>query len=187
MISVVIPTIPPRAAVLARALTSVEAQSLPPTRVVIETDREKQGAAVIRNRAIAKVDTEFVAFLDDDDEFYPDHLRLLARFARLSKVDVVYSGYDCVGGDDPVNCFGIPFDGSLLLHRNFVPVTTLCRTEAVRAAGGFHPHPDENGDPCEDWGLWLAMHAAGYRFGHLPVKTWRWHLGNTTKGRPDNW
>lgn len=83
--------------------------------------------------------------------------------------------------------FGIPFDGSLLRRRNFIPVTVLARTAMVREAGGFQPHPDENGDPCEDWGLWLAMHAAGCRFGHLPVRTWRWTLGDTTKGRPDRW
>jgi hypothetical protein len=64
----------------------------------------------------------------------------------------------------------------------------LERTEAVRAAGGFQAHPDENGDPCEDWGLWLAMHAQGAKFGHLPVKTWLWNNdADSTRGRPDRW
>jgi glycosyltransferase involved in cell wall biosynthesis len=186
-ITVLIPTIAPRAALLERALASVYAQTLPPYDVLVECDTERTGAAATRNRMLERVETDWVALLDDDDELYPDHLKRLARYARLSNVDVVYPGYDCVGGDDPVNCFGIPFDPDLLRARNFIPVTALARTELVREAGGFQPHPDVNGDPCEDWGLWLAMLDLGAKFGHLPVRTWRWHLGDTTKGRADRW
>jgi glycosyltransferase involved in cell wall biosynthesis len=188
VITVVIPTIAPRVQLLDRALRSVEAQKLRPDTVIVIADGERAGAAAVRNRALAEVRTEHVAFLDDDDVWYPDHLLKLARYARLSGVDVAYPAYDCEGGDDPVNCFGIPFDASLLRRRNFIPVTVLAKTELVRDAGGFQERPDENGDPCEDWGLWLAMLDGGAKFGHLPVKTWRWTLGDTTtKGRPDRW
>jgi hypothetical protein len=64
----------------------------------------------------------------------------------------------------------------------------LARTDAVRAAGGFQAHPDEHGDPCEDWGLWLAMHRLGASFYHLPQKTWQWNLApGSTRGRADRW
>jgi glycosyltransferase involved in cell wall biosynthesis len=184
MISVIVPTIPGREQQLERALASVRAQTLQPARVIVERDDLREGAAVIRNRALQWVSTEYVAFCDDDDELYPDHLKKLGRFATLSEVDVAYPGYDCA--DDPVNCHGIPFDPLLLRARNFIPVTVLARTEKVRAAGGFQPHPDANGDPCEDWGLWLAMLDLGAKFGHLPVRTWRWNYSpDTTKGRAD--
>jgi glycosyltransferase involved in cell wall biosynthesis len=181
-ITVVIPTIPGREQELLRALASVQAQTLQPDTVVVELDADRDGAAVTRNRALDRVATEWVAFLDDDDEFYPDHLKRLARYTLLSGVDVAYPGYDC--DDDPVNCFGIPFDPVLLRRRNYIPVTVLARTELVGEAGGFQPHPDDNGDPCEDWGLWLSMLDLGAKFGHLPVKTWRWNLGGT-RGRAD--
>lgn len=185
--TLVIPTIPSRARLLDRALASVRAQALPPTTVIVEPDLTRQGAAATRNRALERVDTEYVAFLGDD-ELLPDHLKLLARYARLTGADVAYPGYEVVGGEDPVNCFGLPFDVGLLRRRNYIPVTVLARTAAVRAAGGFQPHPDEHGDPCEDWGLWLALADRGAKFGHLPVRTWRWHINdNTTKGRPDRW
>lgn len=186
-ITVVIPTITPRTALLERALASVDAQTLAPVDVLVECDVDRIGAAATRNRATERVETDWVAFVDDDDELYPDHLLRLARHARLSGVDVAYPGYDCAGGPDPVGCFGIPFDPVLLRRRNYIPVTALARTELVRAAGGFQPRPDEHGDPCEDWGLWLALLDRGATFGHLAVKTWRWHLGDTTKGRPDRW
>lgn len=187
-ITVVIPTIPTRQPLLERALASVRAQTLPAVGLVVALDLDREGAAATRNRALERVTTDWVAFVDDDDELYPEHLKLLARFVQLSKVDVAYPGYDCDTDVDPVGMFGVPFDPLLLERANYVPVTVLARTEAVRAAGGFQPHPDANGDPCEDWGLWLAMSKAGARFGHLPVKTWRWHnAGESTRGRPDRW
>lgn len=186
-ITVLIPTIPPRRTQFERAVASVQAQTLPPTTVWAEIDADRTGAAATRNRLLEQVRTEWTAFLDDDDELLPDHLKLCARYATLSGVDVVYPAYEVVGGEDPVNCFGIPFDAGLLKRRNFIPVTVLARTELVLAAGGFQERTDENGDPCEDWGLWLAMLARGAKFGHLPQRTWRWHLGDTTRGRPDRW
>jgi glycosyltransferase involved in cell wall biosynthesis len=171
-----------------RAVASVYAQTLPPAGgLAVALDVDREGAAATRNRALELVETEWVAFVDSDDELLPDHLKLCARYATLSGVDVVYPGYDVAGGDDPVNCFGLPFDAGLLRRRNFIPVTTLCRTELVRDAGGFQERTDEHGDPCEDWGLWLSMLDNGATFGHLPQRTWRWHLGNTTRGRPDRW
>jgi hypothetical protein len=171
VITVVVATIPPRQVQLARALASVKGQTFPPTGLVVAVDHQREGAAATRNRALKRVDTPWVAFLDDD-EMYPDHLKLLARYARLTGADVVYPGYDC-DGDDPVGMF---------------PVTVLARTSKVRDAGGFQPCPDDNGDPCEDWGLWLAMHGNGAKFAHLPVKTWRWHNADeSTRGRPDRW
>jgi glycosyltransferase involved in cell wall biosynthesis len=176
-ITVLIPTIPPRRAEFDRAIASVQAQTLPPAMVWCEIDKDRTGAAATRNRLLKQVRTEYVAFLDDDDEFLPDHLKLCARYMSLSGVDVVYPGYEVAGGEDPVNCFGLPFDAGLLRRRNFIPVTTLCRTELVRDAGGFQELTDEHGDPCEDWGLWLSMLDNGATFGHLPQRTWRWHLG----------
>lgn len=188
MITVVIASIPSRLALLDRALTSVEQQSLKATDVIVQVDVNREGAAAARNRALEAVDTEWVAFLDDDDELLPDHLKLCGRAARLTGADVVYPGYECAGGEDPVGCFGIPFDGDLLQRRNFIPVTVVARTGAVRAAGGFQERPDEHGDPCEDWGLWLAMHANGATFCHLPRRTWRWNLApGSTRGRADRW
>jgi len=175
-VTVVIPTIPSRTDLLARAMASVEAQTLRAHCVIIAPDMTGEGAAATRNRALKQVSTPLVAFLDDDDELYPHHLDRCVWYADARGADVVYPGYDVVGGVDPVDLFAHPFDAALLQQRNFIPVTTVCRTEAVRAAGGFQPHPDEFGDPCEDWGLWLAMSGRGADIAHLAEKTWRWHL-----------
>ena len=175
-ITVVIPTLPERGEQLRIALDSVKAQSRQPQAVHVVVDDDREGAAVTRNRALEYVDTDWAAFLDDDDEFKPHHLRALARHAYLSEADVVYPYFDAVGGVDRIDCFGVEFDPVLLRRRNFIPVTVLARTELIRAVGGFEDHPDADGKPCEDWGLWLKLLDAGARFSHLPQRTWIWHL-----------
>src|SRR6185369_13856147 len=153
-ITVVIPTHPGREALLDRAVASVQAQSLAAI-VEIEFDRVRTGAAATRNRALDRVATDWVAFLDSDDEFKPNHLRACARNAALTGADLVYPWFDC-DGEDKIGMFGVPFDRVGLRRGNYIPVTVLVRTELVRKVGGFQEHPDDNGDPCEDWGLWLA-------------------------------
>ncbi len=175
-VTLVIPTIASRLELLHRALVSVEAQTYRAASVIVEPDLDGLGAALTRNRALERVKTPLVAFLDDDDELYPEHLQRCVWYACARGADLVYPGYDVEGGVDEVNMFGVVFDPALLRQRNFIPVTVVARTEAVRAAGGFQPHPDSNGKPCEDWGLWLAMAEQGCDIAHLAEKTWRWHV-----------
>lgn len=175
MITVIIPTLPEREEQRQRAVGSVHAQ-LSPARIRLEFDKDREGAAVTRNRALEYVDTEWLAFLDDDDELKPHHLRALARHAYLSEADVVYPYFDVTGGEDRIDCFGVEFDPVLIRRRNFIPVTVLARTELVQRVGGFVDHPDADGKPCEDWGLWLKLLDAGAVFSHLPQRTWIWHL-----------
>ena len=128
------------------------------------------------------VTTDWVAFLDSDDELKPNHLRACARHATLTGADVMYPWFD---GYDPMGMFGVPFDPELLRRRNYIPVTVLARTAMVKAVGGFADHPDEHGDPCEDWGLWLKLLDLGAKFSHLPQRTWIWHPGGTRGRAPD--
>jgi Glycosyltransferases involved in cell wall biogenesis len=181
-VTVAIPTIPGREKSLEIAIGSAVNQTLVPAAVHVVVDIDRDGAAVARNRALGFVETDWVAFLDDDDEFKPNHLRACLRHAGLTGADVVYPGYDTIG-DDPLGCFGMPFNADLLRVGNYIPVTTLCRTELVRKVGGFQPHPDFRGDPCEDWGLWLALLDAGATFSHLPLRTWIWRTTGGTRGR----
>lgn len=184
MITVAIPTIPGREALLERATMSVLTQTIP-CKIKIWEDNAREGAATTRNKMLAEIDTEWTAWLDDDDALKPNHLRACARNAYLTDADVVYPGYDVVGGDDIVGCFGLGFDAARLRRHNYIPVTTLTKTELIRDVGGFQAHPDENGDPCEDWGLWLALLEAGATFSHLPQRTWIWTVNGGTRGRGD--
>ena len=189
-VTVVVPHIASRADMLTRAWGSVRAQTRLPAMIHVEVDRDRAGPGVTRNRALAKVTTEYVAFLDDDDEFLPAHLELLRNCAALTGADVVYPWFNVIGGADPLGRFGLPFDAAHLRGANYVPVTVLARIKAIRAVNGFEPPPTYGGagPTCEDWGLWLKLADAGAKVVHLPERTWNWHHhGRNTGGRTDLW
>lgn len=203
-VTVAIPTIPTRRkAMLTRAVASATAQILPPVALSIAVDTLHAGAAATRNRALAAVRTEWVAFLDDDDELLPEHIRDCLRHAETTGADLIYPWFHVIGGTDPllapwdgqmVNPFGREFGPEqaefTLTTNNFIPVTVLVRTELARAVGGYPlPGTDEWDLPhAEDWGFHQRLLRAGATFAHLPQRTWKWfHHGANTSGRGDRW
>lgn len=194
-VTVCIPTIGGRDALLQRALTSVIEQTEPArnVKIAVERDHVGQGAAATRNAAWRRATTTWVAFLDDDDELLPHHLEHLLDVAEWEGADLVYPWHRIVGpyGEtkpDLLGGQGDPFNPARLDECNFIPVTVLVRREVLEAVGGFPqpgtpewPHQD-----CEDWGCWLRLRDAGAKFVHTPTVTWRWfHHGRNTSGRAD--
>lgn len=188
-VTVVIPTHPARVrnGMIKRAVGSVFEQTRPAAGLIVEVDTAKQGACETRNKGLAKVTTEWVAFLDSDDMFYPQHLQRLTETAEETGADLVYPWFDLrdsqghdINRMDPLAAFGKPFDGKRLLIGNYIPVTVLARTEMVKSVGGFEVRDPNN--PCEDWGCWLRLYGADAVFHHLPERTWvwNWHGLNTS-------
>lgn len=184
MIDVVIPAHPARErnGMLARAVASVEAQTVPAHPIVV-MDTDGAGSATTRTRGLAEVRSPWVAFLDSDDELDPDHLKWCASYLYGSGADVAYPWFHVEGYPDPWPWrFGRPFHAGELRRSNYIPVTVVARTAVVRAAGGFRA--DLTIAPpaqCDEWGLWLRMLDQGATFVHVPVRTWTWrrHRGNT--------
>jgi glycosyltransferase involved in cell wall biosynthesis len=188
-VTVVIPTIPPRSHLLQRAVASVHDQMVQPKMTVIEYDKNHEGAAVTRNRGLERVETEFVAFLDDDDELLPNHLELCLDEIERTGADLVYPWFITNDMTDPLpGAYGRPFSEKILRAGNYIPVTVVARTESVRRAGGFINMPNDFGACWEDWGCWLRMVDAGARFVHLPERTWVWNRHeDSTRGDPTRW
>lgn len=194
-VTVIIPHIPPRVDELARALRSVAKQTHPARNIIVAVDLFRDGSAITRNRPLlGRLDTTWVAFLDDDDEWMPNHLEVLTREALDSNAQVIYSG--CVVLDrngfqvprrEEWGRFGLPFDADLLRQKSYLPVTSLVRAELAHKAlfGPPASHPDSDYD---DWGFYLRLLDLGARFHHVPEITWVWHHhGKNSSGRPDRW
>lgn len=209
-IGVAIPSIPPREAYLRRALASVHAQTRQADQIEVEVDRRGYGAPATRNAAWRRLTTDWVAFLDDDDELHPHHLEHLLDVAIAHEADLVYPWHDIIDAwgqpkGDVLQGRGQPFRPDLLFGRpvsevvdpddfsangpdaqNFVPITVLVRRELLEAVDGFPTPPP--GEACEDWRCWRRMVHAGAKFVHTPEVTWIWHHhGANTQGEAFRW
>ena len=172
-VTVITATILGREPLLVRAAASVAAQTVPCDWLVC-VDESGRGAAWARNTAATLAETEWLAFLDDDDELLPEHLSWLLQGS--GDADVVYSLPDPSGKTPPVG----PYDPQRLRAGNYIPVTALVRRTMFEEVGGF---PDVY---AEDWALWLALTDAGARFRFVPVATWVYHRteGSKQQQRP---
>lgn len=190
-ISVAIPSIPPRVVLLNDAVQSAVMQTLPPVAISVALDTERQGAPATRDRALRAVTSEWVAFLDDDDWFYENHLEVLAQAAEDTGADYVYSYYvvhDSLGratNTDPLRHFGKAFDPE---HPHQTTITTLVRTELAQQVGFRQPPKGALIDGFrygEDFQFTVECIQAGAKVVHVAQKTWAWrHWGGNTSGRP---
>lgn len=185
-VTLVIPTIPPRRNLLQRALVSTFTQTVPFTDVIIAVDHKHEGAAATRSRGLASVHTEWVAFLDDDDELRPEHLATLTA-AMVSGADLYYPWFDVIGGGDPFPMFeGKEFDP---LMPNMFPITVIARTALLNEAGGFTKTTVATSTvEGEDWEMWKRVIGLGGRIEHVPARTWWWyHDTGNTSGKGSQW
>ena len=204
-VAVVIPTIPGREAMLERALASVRAQRRRPDQVVVERDSLRTGADQARNRALQRVTTDVVAWIDDDDLIKPNHLMACMRVMEQSREqpDLVYPAPVVRGGTDPtavsvqgqwVSPWGVRFGAEQEAHLrrfgSFIPMTHLVRTERVRAIGGFRPGREVMTEGVgrryrgEDEDYLVRLLDNGATFEHLDARTWIWNVhGAHTAGK----
>lgn len=190
-VAVIMPHIPTRPNALVKAVKSAATQTIKPRDIIIATDLEREGAATTRNRALACAKTTWVAFLDDDDLWLPNHLEVLLEGARVSNADVVYAGCQVLDMNGKVmprreewGRFGLPFSAERLREKSYLPVTSLVRTELAQRAW-FEAPP---GSLYDDWGFYLRLLDLGATFYHVPEITWLWfHHGKNTSGQPDRW
>lgn len=145
------------------------------------------GQSSARNFGVSKCSSDLLAFLDQDDWWYPLHLSVLERTAKKKhngKFGWVYSDLDeydlkgnlvcrkfigTMGGEHPKrtlhNCLG---------QDMFVlPSASLISREAFEQVGGF----DENLSGYEDDDLFLKIYRAGYVnvFVNNSLSGWRIH------------
>lgn len=142
----------------------------------------------VRNRAknlnlgIAAARGAYLAFLDQDDIYDPEHLALLlAELQANSQADLAYAGCRVVacrrdGADihigEQVAEMNRPHDAGRLLIGNTIPNHALL----YRAAILRHFRFDEALEAYEDWELLARLDLAGYQFAHVDEITCEYRL-----------
>lgn len=197
LVTVVVPTIAPRAGLLTEALASIKAQTFTRYRVIVQEDAEHRGAPATRHAGLMRVRTPWVAFLDDDDLLMPQHLERLVGHARETGADYVYSWFETLpGGCDPfpTTHFTEPWDKA---NPRQTTITTMVRTDLAQGVGFLGATGADTGDGMrsgEDWEFTLGCNERG-KISHLAERTWYWrHWGygqpgvaGNTSGRGDRW
>jgi glycosyltransferase involved in cell wall biosynthesis len=128
-------------------------------------------AAGARNTAIASARGEFLAFLDSDDTWLPNHLASqMKQFEADPELALVYA--NAVLSGDPMSHIEFmqvcPSHGeggfeALVMERCQVPISTVvARKTAILKAGGF----DESLARCDDYDMWLRTAFYGGKIGY---------------------
>jgi glycosyltransferase involved in cell wall biosynthesis len=133
--------------------------------VYIRPDNKR--AAGARNTAIRRARGEFLAFVDSDDSWLPDHLASqMKQFEQDPGVGLVYSDAFLIryAGHQRTFTETCPSEGpanfeTLIAERCQIPISTVvARKTAIVEAGLF----DESLARCDDYDMWLrtAFHGA---------------------------
>lgn len=166
---------------LNRALASVTAQTQIPERVLVQYDAEGKGAGWARRTLLSLVDTEWIAWLDSDDEWFPEHLEKLMAVAVATDSVFVYSWFQ---GGDPLGHFGLPFNPCTPHHTT---MNVLVRTDIAKEVG--FPDNEAGRFANEDWafitGVAKLACERGLKMTHLAERTWHYHQqGQNSSGQP---
>jgi glycosyltransferase involved in cell wall biosynthesis len=141
----------------------------------------QKGGAAARNTGIVNSQSDYIAFLDDDDEWFPEKLgRQVAALKESNPaVGAIYTGYDAVDiSSGEVKARKIPVHkgdlSSLLLRSNCIGSTSsvLMRRKCFEDVGMF----DESLPSFQDYDLWIRLSRV-YQFDYVGecLLTYRLH------------
>lgn len=135
-----------------------------------------------KNEGIMASKGEYVALLDDDNHYRPDHLSvLLNAIQKDPKLDVVYGDRWLIDETHRIpSQVGVCSDylPALLMKRNYIDTSdVLIKRQALFDVGGF----DERYKKYIDWNLWVRMCKMGKKFKHVPLLITDYHLHESMK------
>jgi glycosyltransferase involved in cell wall biosynthesis len=143
------------------------------------------GLSSARNTGIRNATGSFLSYLDSDDLFLPEKLRLLVALLEENPNLGLVAGQAVLideTGQSLGEVFdkGLPEDSSQLLLGNPLHVgSVLLRREWQERAGFF----DEGLRSYEDWDMWLRLARAGCPMASVsqPVSLYRFHAAQMTR------
>lgn len=143
-----------------------------------------------KNTGILESKGEYIAFLDDDNQYRPDHLSILLKGID-EKTDIVYGDRwltDETNRIQPQLGIAKDFDPAFLMQRNFIDTSdVLIKRNALFDVGGW----DERYKKYVDWNLWVRMTKYGKKFKRIPLVITDYFLhddmkSNRVKTKGDN-
>ncbi|MEG5232749.1 glycosyltransferase [Microcoleus sp. AT9b-C3] len=198
LVSVIIPT-KDRPEMLAHAVQSVLAQTFPDVEIIVVNDGgtdvqevldrinsksnitylkhdRNQERSTARNTGIRVARGKYIAYLDDDDMYYPNHVQTLVEFLENSEYKVAYTDavmaeqqkqngqYVTINRSVP---YSFDFDYDKILVGNFIPMLCLTHEKSCLDETGMF---DVNLNTHEDWDLLIRL-SRSFKIAHIKETT----------------
>jgi len=149
--------------------------------------QENMGHAAVLNEGVRRSKGRFIAYLDDDDVYYPNHLELLLDALRQGEDKIAYSNTKMVSGsfaggrfraDEIKGVWNVEYDQSKLIANNFISNLSILHEKSVFSEVGLFV---EDLRVVMDWELWLRA-SLKYGFSHVDAYTgeYRFKASNIT-------
>jgi GT2 family glycosyltransferase/ADP-heptose:LPS heptosyltransferase/Tfp pilus assembly protein PilF len=156
---------------------------------------KKHERSYARNVGITLAKGKYIAYLDDDDKFLPDHLETLVTCLENSNYETAYTDsyrvfHEKMNGRYVEKRRDVPYSYEFcrdrLLQENFIPILCVMHLRSCFDRIGMF---DESLNTHEDWDLWIRM-SEGSPFHHINKVTaefsWRMDGSSTTSSRQDD-
>lgn len=187
LVSVIIPT-HNRPSLLPRALESLKAQTYTNFEAIVINDGGTDVSAIVakypfarylshdknrglpaaRNTGIRAAKGDYLAYLDDDDWYYTNHLEVAMKGMKGHRA--IYTNAHAIDREDPPNgryVFNCDYSPSFIKQQNVFPCNTVVHERAlIEEAGWF----DETLPNSEDWDEWIRISEVT-PWHHIPVVT----------------
>lgn len=213
LVSIIIPTYN-RPLLLAEALKSISSQTLTDFEAIIINDAGidvshvveafndsrltylehsiNKGLPASRNTGIRHAKGKYIAYLDDDDVFLPEHLAILTTVLMNSAYKVAYTDleyiYKKIEKDqviiyDKKPGYSYQFDRQRLLVENLMAVMCVMHEKSCLDSAGLF---NETLDRAEDWDLWIRI-SKNTPFVHIPLVTTQYVMTEGCNQMVTNW
>lgn len=157
------------------AIVRAFADTVAPRPVRYLRHHQNQGLSAARNTGMAAAQGQYIALLDHDDLWYPQHLSMLVAAIAKTAADLVYARAEffdyhsrkSLGLHGPQPWEWTDFPNSLL-NRNYIPVSSIIMgCQVPQRIGGF----DTQLRRVEDLDYWLRCADAGLKFEYVSTVT----------------
>ncbi len=143
------------------------------------------GLSAALNHGIKAARSKYIAYLDDDDRYYPNHLATLVKHLETSEYPLVYSDgcriemeiRDKAKHPQPLEIsrkvyYSRDFDPGVLCHHNYIPICCIAhRKDCFQRTGLF-----ETALPnVMDWDMWVKF-SRFFDFKHIKKTTCEYEL-----------